>query len=237
MSVLKRPSPNCDARGEEEIKYLIIHYTNIPDTEEAVAWLTDPEKQVSAHYVIGEDGLVHQLVDEEQRAWHAGVSYWQGQNNLNAASIGIELVHPGHMHGYRAFADAQIAALIELCKDIMLRHWIEPEYVLAHSDIAPSRKEDPGELFPWRRLAEAGVGVWPDPSDEDAVKARGLIMERALTDLGYDPRLKFRDRLVAFQRHFVPEVFAEGQEGRETGLTRARLYALLAGHLLVARDV
>lgn len=233
MVLQERPSPNFDERaGEGHVGYIILHYTGMKTAEEAIARLTDPAAKVSAHYTIDEDGTVYHHVDESKRAWHAGASFWQDQSDLNSLSIGIEIVNPGHEWGYRTFPDMQIAAVIELCKQIMQRHDIEPENILGHSDIAPSRKEDPGELFPWQHLAANGIGIWPSASDEDAVKAAGLIMERALHDFGYDPRVKFRDKLVAFQRHFVPEVFADGQGGVENSLSRTRLYALLAGHLI-----
>lgn len=235
MKRVERPSPNFDERADGcAIDYIIVHYTGMKTGQEALERLTNPDSKVSAHYTIDEDGTVYAHVDEGKRAWHAGASWWQDQSDLNSLSIGIELVHPGHEWGYRAFADAQVTALIELCKDIMQRHDIEAENVLAHADIAPARKEDPGELFPWRRLAENGVGVWPAEADEDAVKAAGMIMERALHDYGYDPRAKFRDKLTAFQRHFVPEAFADGQGGVENSLSRTRLYALLAGHVINA---
>jgi len=142
------------------------------------------------------------------------------------------MVNPGHEWGYRPFSAPQIKALAGLCQGILQRHALEPDCLLAHADIAPARKQDPGELFPWRDLALHGVGVWPDPSDEDAVKAAGMNIERALLDYGYDPRVKVKDNLIAFQRHFVPEAFVQGFAGEPESLTRQRLYALLAGHFL-----
>ncbi len=234
MSIIERPSPNFDERaGDGYVGYIVLHYTGMPSAEDALARLTDPDSKVSAHYTVDEDGTVYRHVDESKRAWHAGASFWQDQSDLNSLSVGIEIVNPGHEWGYRPFPDAQIQSVIKLCKQIMQRHDIDEENVLGHSDIAPARKEDPGELFPWQALAAHGIGIWPSPSDEDAVKAAGLIMERALHDFGYDERVKFRDKLTAFQRHFVPEVFAGGQPGVETSLCRTRLYALLAGHLLI----
>lgn len=235
MKIIERASPNFDERaGEGNIGYVILHYTGMKSAEEALARLTDPEAKVSAHYTVDEDGTIYRHVDEAKRAWHAGASFWQDQSDINSLSVGVEIVNPGHEWGYRAFPDGQIDAVIKLCKEIMQRHDIEPENILAHSDIAPMRKEDPGELFPWKKLAENGIGIWPDAADEDAVKAAGLIMERALNDFGYDPRAKFKDKLTAFQRHFVPELFTDGQAGTENALTRTRLYALLAGHILSA---
>lgn len=225
------PSPNFDTRGGATPEFIILHYTGMATAQAALDRLTSPDSKVSAHYTIDERGEIYCHVSEEDRAWHAGQSFWRGKMGLNAASIGIEMVHPGHEFGYRAFPDIQVSAVIDLCRDIMPRYQIEPENVLAHSDIAPARKKDPGELFPWEILAQEGVGVWPDVADEDAVMAMGINVSRALNDYGYDPRIKLRDRLVAFQRHFVPEAFRDGHVGMETNLTKSRLYALLAGHL------
>ena len=130
----------------------------------ALARLCDPAAQVSAHYVIDEDGTVHRLVDEPHKAWHAGVSWWQGVEDLNRVSIGIELVNPGHEWGYRAFPAPQLAACVALARDIVERHAIAPWRVLGHSDVAPTRKEDPGELFDWHRLAERGAGLYVEPA-------------------------------------------------------------------------
>lgn len=230
------PSPNFDDRGGVAPEFIILHYTGMTSAKAALDRLTSPESKVSAHYTVDERGEIYCHVSEEDRAWHAGQSFWRGITNINARSIGIEIVNPGHEFGYRAFPNEQIMAVIDLCRDIMPRHDIDPEYVLGHSDIAPARKSDPGELFPWARLAQEGVGIWPDVADDDAVLSLGMDMSRALDDFGYDPRVKSRDRLIAFQRHFVPEVFAEGRAGVETNLTKARLYALLAGHLTVMPD-
>lgn len=226
-------SPNHDDREGAVIDYLILHYTGMETSLGALQRLSDPASKVSAHYTVDEDGTVYKHVEEDRRAWHAGASYWNGIINLNAHSIGIEIVNPGHEWGYRPFTGSQMDAVTKLCQAIMMRHDIDPENVLAHSDIAPARKEDPGELFPWAELAVHGVGVWPVPSDEDAVKVNGLNIERALHDVGYDPRVKLRDNITAFQRHYVPEAFFNGQVGEADSLTRRRLYALLAGHFLV----
>ena len=136
--------------------------------------LCDPAAKVSAHYTIDEDGTVYAHVPEARRAWHAGVSFWAGESDINARSIGIELVNPGHEYGYRAFPEAQIAALIALCHGILARHPIPPARVLGHSDVAPARKEDPGELFPWARLAKAGIGLWPDVAATAILRAEAL---------------------------------------------------------------
>ncbi|HEY2069637.1 MAG TPA: N-acetylmuramoyl-L-alanine amidase [Rhizomicrobium sp.] len=195
-------SPNCDTRGGAAIDMLVLHYTGMQTAEEALSRLCDPQAKVSAHYTIDRDGRVYAHVPEEMRAWHAGVSWWAGERNVNARSIGIELVNPGHEFGYVPFAEPQIAALIDLADGILSRHKIPAARVVAHSDVAPARKEDPGELFPWRDLAEFGLGVWPKPSV--------LIepFETALKRFGYglppDADVPREAVIRAFQRHFRP---------------------------------
>ena len=226
-------SPNFNDRKRKDVSFIILHYTGMQTARDALKRLTDPDSEVSSHYTVDEDGTIYRHVDEAFRAWHAGASFWRGEGDMNAASIGIEIVNPGHVWGYRPFTGQQMKSLTHLCREIMGRHGrIEPENILAHSDIAPGRKEDPGEYFPWHELAKHGVGVWPAVSDEDVVKAAGMDIERALHDYGYDPRLKLRAKITAFQRHFVPEAFANGHAGEEDTLTRTRLYALLAGHII-----
>lgn len=232
MTIRQLPSPNHNDRKGVKPSLIILHYTGMETAQQALKRLTDPDSEVSAHYTIDEDGTIYAHVDEELRAWHAGHSFWHGETDINADSIGIEIVNPGHEWGYRPFTGHQMRSVTELCRDIMARHGIEPENVLGHSDIAPARKQDPGEYFPWHELATHGVGVWPSPSDEDAVKAAGINIERALHDFGYDPRVKLRDNLTAFQRHFVQESFANGHAGEADSLTKTRLYALLAGHFV-----
>lgn len=159
---VERPSPNYDARrAGAPVDILVLHYTGMRTAEEALARLCDPAAKVSAHYTIGRDGCVYHHVDESQRARHAGVSYWAGERDVNSRSIGIELVNPGHEFGYVPFPKAQIAALIELARGILARYPILPHRVLGHSDVAPARKMDPGELFPWQRLADVGIGLFP----------------------------------------------------------------------------
>ena len=167
--------------------------------EAAVERLCDPAAKVSAHYVVDEDGTVFRLVAEDKRAWHAGVSYWRGVSGLNDASIGVEIVNPGHEFGYRAFPARQMAAVTALCLEVMGR-WPEilPCNVVGHSDIAPDRKWDPGELFDWRGLAAAGVGLWTD-----GFATPGQVFED-LAAIGYDTRFADRDVILAFQRHFLP---------------------------------
>jgi len=197
MKRIERPSPNQDERGPAPVDMLVLHYTGMRTAAAALARLTDPAARVSAHYTVDEDGTVYAHVPEDRRAWHAGVSHWAGASDINARSIGIELVNPGHEFGYRAFADAQIAALITLCHGILLRHPIPSARVLGHSDVAPARKEDPGELFPWERLAQAGIGLWPAPLAD----GRGA---EALAAFGYDPDAAPDKAILAFQRHFRP---------------------------------
>lgn len=229
MNIIQKPSPNYDERKDSEISTIILHYTGMQTAEEALERLTSEESKVSSHYTVDEDGTIYAHVDEKDRAWHAGVSYWRGVRDMNAASIGIEIVNPGHEFGYRDFPQVQIDAVKELCLDIQKRHDIED--VLAHSDIAPDRKEDPGELFPWKELSDSGIGIWPNISDEDMVKGLGIDVYKALNDWGYEA-MKAKNMLIAFQRHYVPEVFENGSVGQVCHLTRGRLYALLSQHLI-----
>ena len=155
-------SPNFNNRAEDSrVDWIIIHYTDIPTLEESLEILISEKSQVSAHYLIGEAGEVFQLVDEEKRAWHAGQSYWRGVCDLNSHTIGIEIQNPGHSHGYRKFPQKQIDAVMHLCKDIQRRHKLKKDGLWGHSDIAPSRKQDPGHLFPWKAFAKEGLGIWP----------------------------------------------------------------------------
>jgi N-acetylmuramoyl-L-alanine amidase len=196
---------------------LILHYTGMQTAQGAVDRLRDPAAQVSSHYVVDEDGTVLRMVPEDKRAWHAGVSQWRGYNALNARSIGIEIVNPGHEWGYRPFPALQMAAVCDLCRVILSRHAIPARNIVAHSDVAPDRKEDPGELFDWRGLAENGVGLWPEGvpdlgtggATRDAASLRPV--RAALNEIGYrvmpegalDPALSTVVR--AFQRHWRPE--------------------------------
>ncbi len=192
------PSPNHDSRGDSPIDMLLLHYTGMKTAKGALDRLCDPSAKVSAHYTIDEDGTVYGHVAEARRAWHAGVGHWAGAGDINARSIGIELVNPGHEFGYRAFPDTQIAALTTLCHSILMRHPIPSWRVLGHSDVAPARKEDPGELFPWQQLAKAGVGLWPQA-------IAGDLDAGALAQFGYDPDAPQDKVIAAFQRHFRPK--------------------------------
>lgn len=232
--IIEKPSPNFDERGGVSPSMILLHYTGMPTAQDALERLTDAESKVSAHYTIDQDGTLYRHVEEDKRAWHAGDSFWRGTKNINAHSIGIEIVNPGHEWGYCEFPSSQISRVMELCSAIKKRH--EIEYVLGHSDVAPARKEDPGELFPWKLLAQNGIGVWPEISDEDMVKAAGMDVVLALGDYGYD--ISQPDKaILAFQRHFLPEIFEQKTQGSSCSRTRAKLYALLAGHLLYKEKV
>src|SRR5919201_6489610 len=162
LEIEDRLSPNHDVRGDPpRIDMLVLHYTGMTSAAAALERLCDPAARVSAHYVVEEDGRIWRLVPENRRAFHAGHSCWEGEGNLNAVSIGVEIVNPGHEWGYRPFPEAQMASVEELCRDVISRHPIPPHRILGHSDIAPDRKSDPGELFDWPRLARAGIGIWP----------------------------------------------------------------------------
>jgi N-acetylmuramoyl-L-alanine amidase len=183
----------------------VLHYTGMRTAACALARLRDPEAQVSAHWLVDEDGALVALVPEGRRAWHAGISGWRGRHGLNGSSIGVEIVNPGHEWGYRPFPDAQVAALIRLCRGILRRWPIPPDRVLAHSDIAPHRKEDPGELFPWRRLALAGIGIWPD--GPGSLTPGAPDPAQALRRIGYPLDLEgvtVEAALRAFQRRYRP---------------------------------
>lgn len=203
LPVREAPSANWDMRPGP-VDTLVLHYTGMQSAADALDRLRDPVARVSSHYVVDEDGTVWRLVAEEHRAWHAGVSGWRGHTGLNDRSVGIEIVNPGHEWGYRPFPALQMAAVCDLCLGILRRHLIPRRNVVGHSDIAPDRKTDPGELFDWQGLAANGVGVWPAetetaiPDDAEAVRA-------ALTAIGY-PAGELPILLRAFQRHWRPEV-------------------------------
>jgi N-acetylmuramoyl-L-alanine amidase len=219
--IIDAPSPNFDER-DQPVSMVVLHYTGMIDAASAIARLCDPEARVSAHYLIDEEGRVHRLVHEEKRAWHAGKSWWRGISGVNGCSVGIEIVNPGHEFGYRPFPEPQMGALLPLLAGIVERHRVPPANVVGHSDVAPARKQDPGELFDWARLARLGLAI--------ARPTRGLVDPHwtdggfllALERYGYD----VRDALaatVAFQRRFRPELL----DGTIDGECRAILLALL----------
>jgi len=213
-----RPSPNHgERRGRLATDAIILHYTGMRGAESALSWLCDPRSQVSCHYFVSEDGCVTQLVNESRRAWHAGQSFWRGERDVNSMSIGVEIDNAGHEFGSPPFCQAQIAAVIDLCRDLCARLAIPAERVLAHSDVAPARKRDPGEAFPWARLHAAGIGHWRDPPPPSkpllSHGERGAALETMqalLARYGYEcPQSGVFDEgtqtvVRAFQRHFRP---------------------------------
>lgn len=195
-----QPTANFDERPQgTPIDMLVLHYTGMESAKGAIDRLCDPESRVSAHYVIDEDGALTQLVGEDCRAWHAGQAYWRGHHDINARSIGIELVNPGHEFGLRAFADAQMRTLETLALDITGRYRIPARNVVGHSDIAPRRKTDPGELFDWFRLSQTGIGLWP--ADALPLEMHRQEATELLAAFGYES-IDFVKTLEAFQRRF-----------------------------------
>lgn len=239
LDVIEAPSPNFDARrGPPDA--IVLHYTGMQTGQAAIDRLRDPDARVSAHYVVEEDGRVFRLVDEARRAWHAGQGAWMGETDFNAVSVGVEIVNPGHEWGYRDFPEVQIERVIALVADIRSRWSIPDVRIIGHSDYAPARKQDPGERFPWRRLAEAGHGLWLEPAAERVAALGGplkpgdegigvLVLRSGLHRLGYGlaPAGTYDEELVAvvtaFQRHWRPERV----DGLADGETRARLVGLL----------
>jgi N-acetylmuramoyl-L-alanine amidase len=230
-------SPNHGARvGGGRPDMIVLHYTGMTHAQAALDLLCAPDSKLSAHYLIHRDGRIVQLVPEARRAWHAGVAAWEGETDVNSRSIGIEIVNPGHSYGYPDFSPAQIEAVTALCRDILARHPIRRERVVAHSDVAPSRKNDPGEKFPWARLHAAGVGHWVEPVAPAGRRGLALgdrgpavaALKRALAACGYavTPSDAFdaatRDVVLAFQRHFRP-ARPDGIADRSTIATLRRL--------------
>lgn len=218
LNITDTPSPNHDERTLP-ITILLLHYTGMKDGPAALEHMCDSASKVTAHYMVEEDGRIFKLVDESRRAWHAGLSSWHGETNINSASIGIEIVNGGHDFGLPDFPDVQIKSVIALSKDIMHRNGISDFGVVAHSDIAPGRKQDPGEKFPWAQLADAGVGIWPDVKTTDqrllfGANTRGKqvgTIQTALAFLGYGiPKTNILDEatmivIQAFQRRYRPD--------------------------------
>jgi N-acetylmuramoyl-L-alanine amidase len=222
-------SPNHGPRPDGiPVDILLVHYTGMPGGAAALERLCDPAVQVSAHYLVDEDGTVVALVPEDRRAWHAGAGFWQGERDINSRSVGVELVNPGHEWGYRPFPDAQMAAFAELARGILDRHGILPHRVLGHSDVAPARKEDPGELFDWRGLAAMGIGFWPCPGAEDDGPGHAVAEAQALLSrFGFEVQrtgvldAQTRVAATAFQRHFIPDRVAYGLDAAFMRVLRA----------------
>jgi len=240
------PSPNHGERaGGQAPRLLVLHYTGMPDAGEALQRLCNPVAEVSAHYFVFENGHVVQMVPEARRAWHAGASFWNGVTDVNSASIGVEIANAGHPGGLPPYPDAQIAAVTRLAQDIIQRWAIRPENVLAHSDVAPLRKEDPGELFPWERLAQAGVGHWVRPAPisggrflspgESGPPVEALQAMLALYGYGVDMNGNYdasvEAAVRAFQRHFRPEL-VDGVADASTITTLRDLLASRQGPLV-----
>jgi N-acetylmuramoyl-L-alanine amidase len=242
------PSPNFEPRrGVGHPDMLLLHYTGLKSCAKAIDWLSRPESKVSCHYVVDEAGQITQMVAEDQRAWHAGLASWHGETDINSASVGIEIHNPGHELGYPEFPEAQMRALEALCADIIARHRIRTERVLAHSDVAPKRKKDPGEKFPWARLAGKGIGHWVPPvavlaADpgiaRDAAGPLVADVQGMLASYGYgiqptggfDPLTEFV--VTAFQRHFRPER-VDGRIDQSTITTLEHLAAALPARAAV----
>ncbi|WP_407147986.1 N-acetylmuramoyl-L-alanine amidase [Bradyrhizobium sp. ORS 86] len=233
------PSMNFGERANNrQPDMIVLHYTGMPDVEGAITQLCTPGTEVSAHYIVLEDGRIVQCVPESKRAWHAGVSFWAGEDDINSCSIGVEIVNRGHDWGYPDFPLRQIAAVIALCRGIMLRRKVPSHRVLGHSDVAPARKKDPGEKFPWHSLANSGVGHWVQPAPivrGDALMLGAISddvakMQAAFARYGYNIPTHGKydgatmEAVTAFQRHFRPERI----DGTADRSTMATLHALLA---------
>ncbi len=213
MKIIENPSPNYESRPPSvSVNLLLLHYTGMKSVSEAKDRLCDPKSRVSAHYLIDEVGTIFSLVEENKRAWHAGVASWNDEADINNISVGVEIANPGHEFGYSRFPERQMIAVEALCTDIITRHSIIASRVLAHSDVSPSRKSDPGELFDWERLAAAGIGIWPKMSPVEVDFEIGSITEcqKQLKKIGYGLKITgvldglTRDTVLAFQRHWLP---------------------------------
>jgi N-acetylmuramoyl-L-alanine amidase len=231
------PSPNVGERRKgTRARLVVLHYTGMASAEKAIHWLAHPESNVSCHYVIDEAGAITQMVAETSRAWHAGASHWAGETDVNSVSIGIEIQNPGHDRGYPDFPGAQMQAVAALCRDIAQRRGIPPEGMLAHSDVAPGRKIDPGEKFDWAWLARAGVGHWVEPAapgadlapKSEAIAETQALLNRYGYDVAVTGKLDERTSIIvrAFQLHFRP-ARADGRLDAGTLDTATRLLAAL----------
>ncbi len=234
--MIQYPSPNFNERPEgTEVKYLILHYTGMATGQEALNRLCDPDAKVSAHYLVEEDGRIISLVPEEKRAWHAGVSYWDGDTDINGLSIGIEIVNPGHdgpnyKGNYRKYPEIQMKSVIQLCQEVLSRYEIKPYHIFGHSDVAPDRKIDPGEFFDWELLAKNRIGILPELGGGETpfLMPDDHTIQEMLQEYGYKIEItgkmdqQSRNVISAFQRHFRPEDFS-GEMDCETIQTLQKL--------------
>jgi N-acetylmuramoyl-L-alanine amidase len=241
LEIIAQPSPSFGPRkpvnGSTGVRLIVLHYTGMTSAEAALQRLTDPAAHVSSHYVVDDDGRIYRLVDDAQRAWHAGVSYWRGMRDINSCSIGIEITNPGHDYGYRAFPDKQLSAVTALCRSLIQTHGLGARDVVGHSDIAPGRKIDPGELFPWQALAAEGIGMWPTLSGTkhlvDTAQALEMLSRIGYAtplsvDAGADIIAKPSDVIEAFQRHFRPRQITGHLDTETLALIQALAPANLA---------
>lgn len=220
LTIIWHPSPNYSERPEENnVDMVILHYTGMETSYDALSRLCNRQAKVSAHYLINETGVIFGLVEERKSAWHAGKSYWRGATDINARSVGIELSNPGHDFGYRPFPEQQMAALEKLLSLIIVKHKISTNRIVGHSDVAPNRKMDPGELFDWQRLALAGLSIWPEQNRDPAPLEQ---IPRLLSEIGYDPGVPMSATITAFQRRFLPHHIT----GRADEKTRATVAAV-----------
>lgn len=231
FDIQDRPSPSYDNRGEA-VSMIVLHYTGMPSTDASLGRLCNSMSQVSCHYLVGETGNVFRLVNEDRRAWHAGEAHWRGETDINARSIGIELQNPGHQGGYKNFADPQIHMLIDMLRDILSRYDIPARNIVGHAEIAPMRKDDPGERFPWQRLAESDIGLWHGLStnaggasvDWSDIAAVTELQEKLIA-LGFDLvpygtySTETEAAVKAFQRHW--------QQGHASGMADQQTVAIL----------
>jgi len=227
MKITELASPNFDSREGHAVDMLVLHYTGMKTAQEALDRMQSPEAKVSAHYAVDEDGSLYRLVEEDRRAWHAGLSSWRGESNINQRSIGIEIQNPGHEFGYRPFPAAQMKMVAWLCRDILSRHEIPARNVVAHSDIAPKRKQDPGEYFDWQTLAKLGIGLYPERAEGESKDLKGSLdsARDGLNNYGYDIT-DLPAAITAFQRHFRPKSIT-GQWDSECAGVLAGLLALV----------
>jgi N-acetylmuramoyl-L-alanine amidase len=224
MKIIENISPNYSARNSQEnIKFIVLHYTGMKSFDEAMHKMCDEKAEVSAHYCVNEDGKIYRLVEDKNKAWHAGKSFWAGYEGLNEYSIGIEIINPGHEFGYREFPQEQISSVMDLVHQLKYDHRINKENIVAHSDIAPLRKEDPGELFPWKFLADNQIGIYHDIDISSGEYVKGdkfqlgdkskkiFMAQVRLKEIGYKIEIstefteEFKKVLTAFYRRFFPE--------------------------------